>query len=74
MDVDFSRNGADPGEKSLFLRPLMTSLKKARLETQTQLFHQFQMCYGYFGVLSCSLQDLTLEEKGSTHRVLWDSA
>ena len=26
MDVDFSRNGADPREKCLFLRPLMTSL------------------------------------------------
>ena len=76
MDVDFSRNGADPRERCLFLRPLMTSLNqlKVRLQTQTQLFHQFQVCYGYFGVPSCSLQDLTLEEKGKTQRILQDSA
>ena len=35
-----------------------------RLETQTQLFHQLQTCYGYFGVLDHPIHNFAVEEKG----------
>lgn len=75
MDVDFSRNGADPRERCLFLRPLMTSLNWLKTAGDSDLaLPSILDVLWVFWSPSCSLQDLTLEEKGNTQRVLQDNA